>query len=78
MSVEEWQEKSSASAPISTPLFTQAQTILAYFFRQEPHLSSLFTDTKHAGISRCVGNLSPGTLGSQERTSKSELMQNHA
>jgi len=29
-------------------LFTQAQTILAYFsFRQEPYLSSLFTDTKH-------------------------------
>jgi len=46
-------EKSSHLHPSQLlTLFTQAQTILAYFsFRQEPHLSSLFTDTKHRGIS---------------------------
>jgi 5-formyltetrahydrofolate cyclo-ligase len=59
MSVEEWQEKSSRICTHlnSSPLFTQAQTILAYFsFRQEPYLSPLFTDTKHCwGFPRCVG-----------------------
>lgn len=59
ISVEEWKENSSRICTHlkSSPLFTQAQTILAYFsFRQEPHLSSLFTDTKHRwGFPRCVG-----------------------
>ena len=49
MPVQEWQEKSDriCSHLQSSPLFTRAQTILAYFsFRQEPDLSPLFTDTK--------------------------------
>ncbi|HEY9675601.1 MAG TPA: 5-formyltetrahydrofolate cyclo-ligase [Waterburya sp.] len=49
MPVREWQEKSDriCSHLQSSPLFTRAQTILAYFsFRQEPDLSPLFTDTK--------------------------------
>ncbi|WP_309242725.1 5-formyltetrahydrofolate cyclo-ligase [Limnofasciculus baicalensis] len=59
MTVEEWQQKSDRiSAHLQTsPLFTQSKTILAYFsFRQEPDLSSLFTDTQHRwGLPRCVG-----------------------
>lgn len=59
MSVQEWREKSCRICTHlkSSPLFTQGQTILAYFsFRQEPDLSSLFTDTKQGwGFSRCVG-----------------------
>lgn len=56
MPVEQWREKSDriCSHLQSSPLFTRAQTILAYFsFRQEPDLSPLFTDTKHRwGFSR--------------------------
>ena len=56
LSVEQWREKSDriCSHLQSSPLFTRAQTILAYFsFRQEPDLSPLFTDTKHRlGFSR--------------------------
>ena len=58
MTVEEWQKKSDRiSAHLqSSPLFSPAKTILAYFsFRQEPNLSSLFTDTQHRwGFPRCV------------------------
>ncbi len=41
----------------SSPTFTQAQTILAYFsFRQEPDLSPLFTDSKRRwGFPRVQG-----------------------
>ena len=41
----------------SSPLLTQAKTILAYFsFRQEPDLNPLFTDTQYCwGFPRCVG-----------------------
>jgi 5-formyltetrahydrofolate cyclo-ligase len=60
MSVEEWQEKSDriCSHLQSSPLFTQAKTILAYFsFRQEPNLNPLFTDNRYRwGASRCVGD----------------------
>ena len=46
---EEWQQKSDhlCSHLQSSPLFSPARTILAYFsFRQEPDLSPLFTDSK--------------------------------
>ena len=60
MLVKEWREKSDriSSRLQAYPLFTSAQTILAYFsFRQEPDLSNLFTDTRHRwGFPRCVGN----------------------
>lgn len=60
MSVEEWQEKSDRICTHlqSSPLFTSAKTILAYFsFRQEPDLSSLFIDSgSRWGFSRCVGD----------------------
>lgn len=56
---EEWRHKSDriTSHLQTSPLFTSAQTILAYFsFRQEPDLSSLFTDTSRRwGFPRCVG-----------------------
>lgn len=59
MSIGEWQEKSDRICTLlqSSPLFTQAKTILAYFsFRQEPDLSPLFTDpTKRWGFPRCIG-----------------------
>ena len=59
MPVEEWREKSDrlCSHLQSSSLFTQAQTILAYFsFRQEPDLSPLFTSTQHCwGFSRVEG-----------------------
>ncbi|HBB30312.1 MAG TPA: 5-formyltetrahydrofolate cyclo-ligase [Cyanobacteria bacterium UBA9273] len=59
MPVAEWRSKSDriCSHLQSSPLFAQSKTILAYFsFRQEPDLSSLFTDTKHDwGFPRCVG-----------------------
>ena len=51
MPVEDWREKSDriTSHLQSTPLFTQARTVLAYFsVRQEPDLSLLFTDSKHS------------------------------
>lgn len=53
LGVEEWREKSDRliSHLQTSPLFTQAQTVLAYFsFRQEPDLSPLFTDSQ-----RCWG-----------------------
>lgn len=46
---EEWRKKSDrlCSHLQSSPLFSPARTILAYFsFRQEPDLSPLFTDSK--------------------------------
>ncbi|HAX79683.1 MAG TPA: 5-formyltetrahydrofolate cyclo-ligase [Cyanobacteria bacterium UBA11372] len=58
MSVEEWREKSSriASHLLSSLLFTQAKTILAYSsFRQEPDLSSLFAEPKQWGLPRVEG-----------------------
>lgn len=59
MSVEEWREKSDRICTLlqSSPLFTQAKTILAYFsFGQEPDLSPLFAVTTHRwGFPRCVG-----------------------
>jgi len=58
MSVMEWQLLSDRITTHlqSCSLFTQAKTILAYFsFRQEPDLSSLFTNTKYRwGLPRCV------------------------
>jgi 5-formyltetrahydrofolate cyclo-ligase len=59
MGVEEWREKSDriSSYLKSSPLLSQAKTILAYFsFRQEPDLSSLFADTQHRwGLPRVEG-----------------------
>ncbi|BAY45322.1 5-formyltetrahydrofolate cyclo-ligase [Scytonema sp. HK-05] len=59
MSVAEWKQKSDRICThlLTSPLFNQAKTILAYFsFRQEPDLSLLFTDTSHRwGFPRCVG-----------------------
>ncbi len=60
MAMTEWREKSDRICThlLTSPLFTQAKTILAYFsFRQEPDLSPLFADTKYRwGFPRCVGN----------------------
>jgi 5-formyltetrahydrofolate cyclo-ligase len=61
MSVIEWKQKSDRiwTNLLSSPQFTQAKTVLAYFsFRQEPDLSPLFenTLTKIWGMPRCVGN----------------------
>ena len=60
MSAEEWRSKSDRICAHlqSSPLFTSAKTILAYFsFRQEPDLSRLFTDSSRRwGFSRCVGD----------------------
>jgi 5-formyltetrahydrofolate cyclo-ligase len=59
MNFKDWKEKSDRiSHQIqNSPLFTQAGTILAYFsFRQEPDLSSLFSDSQRRwGFPRCVG-----------------------
>lgn len=59
MTIEEWQEKSDRICfhLQSSPLFTQAKTILAYFsFRFEPDLSSLLNcDRYRWGIPRCEG-----------------------
>ncbi len=59
MAVSEWRQKSDRITKnlLSSSLFTQARTILAYFsFRQEPDLSSLFADTSYNwGFPRCVG-----------------------
>ncbi|MBE9169695.1 5-formyltetrahydrofolate cyclo-ligase [Pleurocapsales cyanobacterium LEGE 06147] len=55
---EVWREKSDrlCCQLQSFSLFTRAKTILAYFsFRQEPDLSSLFTDNRRWGFPRCVG-----------------------
>lgn len=60
ISVKEWKQKSDRICThlLTSPLFNQAETILAYFsFRQEPDLSLLFTDTSHRwGFPRCVGH----------------------
>jgi 5-formyltetrahydrofolate cyclo-ligase len=60
MRVEEWREKSDRICTHlqSSPLFTSAKTILAYFsVRQEPDLSPLFIDSSRCwGFSRCVGD----------------------
>jgi 5-formyltetrahydrofolate cyclo-ligase len=53
----EWKEKSAQLCYHlqSSPLFTRAQTILAYFsFRQEPDLSPLFAGNRKWGFPRCV------------------------
>ncbi len=57
MPIEEWRQKSDriASHLQASSLFTQAQTILAYFsFRQEPDLSLLFSDSRIFGFPRCI------------------------
>lgn len=58
MSEEDWREKSDriVSHLQSSPLFIQAQTVLAYFsIRQEPDLSPLFTNPQHRwGFPRCL------------------------
>lgn len=60
MPVEAWREKSDRIVTHlqASTLYASAQMIMAYFsFRQEPDLSSLFTDTNHRwGFPRCVGN----------------------
>jgi 5-formyltetrahydrofolate cyclo-ligase len=59
MTIQQWQEKSDRiCANLATsPLFTQAKTVLAYFsFRQEPDLSPLFTSDHRWGFPRCIGN----------------------
>ena len=58
MPVKIWREKSDRLCAHlqASPLFAQAQTILAYFsFRQEPDLSTLFTEERLWGFPRCVG-----------------------
>lgn len=74
----------------SSPLFMQAQTILAYLsIRQEPDLSDLFTLQKTWGLPRCVGKtlhwhrwcpqtslpLQAGAYGIPEPHSDSPLLQ---
>jgi len=57
MSVAEWREKSIRLCQHleRSPFFTSAKTVLAYFsFRQEPDLSSLFTNQRQWGFPRCV------------------------
>lgn len=57
MSVLEWQKKSDRICNIlqNYPVFQSAKTILAYIsFKQEPDLSSLFTDDHQWGLPRCV------------------------
>lgn len=59
MSLEQWQEKSDRICfhLQSSPLFTQAKIILAYFsFRFEPNLNSLFLNRDFWGVSRCINN----------------------
>ncbi|MBD2776059.1 5-formyltetrahydrofolate cyclo-ligase [Iningainema tapete] len=59
MTVAQWREKSARLSThlLSSPLFTSAKTILAYFsFRQEPDLTNLFRQTHYFwGFPRCVG-----------------------
>ena len=53
LSVTQWREKSDRICQHlqQSPVFTQAQTILAYFsFRQEPDLSPLFKNTNYMRI----------------------------
>lgn len=59
LSQPQWQEQSKhiCDRLISSPLFAEAKTILAYFsFRQEPDLTSLFLFTlnKRYAFPRCV------------------------
>ncbi|MDF0551544.1 5-formyltetrahydrofolate cyclo-ligase [Kamptonema sp. UHCC 0994] len=59
LSVQAWKQKSDRLCTHiqHSPLFTQAQTILAYFtYRQEPDLTPLFTIPKKWGFPRCSGN----------------------
>lgn len=59
LTVETWRAKSDRLCEHLTksPLFEQAQTVLAYFgVRQEPDLSPLFSLDKIWGFPRCVGN----------------------
>jgi len=59
MPVRKWRENSDRICTYlqSSPLFTQAKTVLAYFsFRQEPDLSPLFVDNRRWGFPRCVGD----------------------
>lgn len=68
MSLAEWKQSSDRICTYITtsPLFTQAKTILAYFsFKKEPDLSRLFAPfdggkdtqiTKRWGFPRCVGD----------------------
>jgi len=60
MAVEEWQKKSHqlCAQLQSSPLFQQAQTVLAFFStRQEPDLSSLFELDEVWGFPRCAGQM---------------------
>lgn len=57
LSIEEWRDSSDClTHHLSTSIFTQAKTVLAYFsFRLEPDLSRLFTDSSRLwGFPRCV------------------------
>lgn len=59
LSPEEWKQKSDRICTHiqTSPQFSQAQTILAYFsHRQEPDLTPLFTTSKKWGFPRCMGN----------------------
>jgi 5-formyltetrahydrofolate cyclo-ligase len=60
LSVAEWKEKSDRICQnlLTSPLFQEAKTILAYFsFRQEPDVGLLSTDTSRRwGFPRCVDN----------------------
>lgn len=70
MTIREWREKSDRICQqlLTSAVFQEAKTVLAYFsFRQEPDISSLFTNTvtqlsqdlqpsKIWGFPRCVGN----------------------
>ena len=58
MSAEVWQEKSERICRHlqTSELFAECLTILAFFsFRQEPHLSLLFGESRRWGFPRCVG-----------------------
>lgn len=74
MPVAEWRQKSDRICTNlqAIPLFTSAQTILAYFsFRQEPDLSSLFIDNRYRwGFPRCVGDTLNWHLWSPEENSQ--------
>ncbi len=59
LSASEWKQKSASICNHlqNSPLFTKAETILAYFsFRQEPDLSPLFLTPRKWGFPRCVGS----------------------
>ncbi|MFM6140209.1 MAG: 5-formyltetrahydrofolate cyclo-ligase, partial [Dolichospermum sp.] len=58
MTLLEWREKSDRLTTNiqNSVIFNQANTILSFFsFRQEPDISSLYTNNnKHWGFPRCV------------------------